>query len=54
MGSFVRGDVVVARFPYDDLSSSKRRPTLVVAALEGNRVLLSQITSKNITDKYAV
>ncbi len=54
MGSFVKGDVVIATFPYDDLSTSKRRPTLVVAALEGNRVLIAQITSKQITDKYAV
>ena len=54
MGTFVRGDVVVADFPYDDLSSSKRRPTLVVAQLEGDRVLLCQVTSQQITDKYPV
>lgn len=54
MGTFVKGDVVVADFPYDDLSTTKRRPTLVLAALDGNRYLLSQITSQKVTDRYAV
>lgn len=54
MGKFVKGDVVVAPFPFSDLSSSKRRPSLVVAALTGDDVILCQITSKHVSDSYAV
>jgi mRNA interferase MazF len=54
MGRFVRGDVVVAPFPYSDLSASKRRPALVVAALTGDDILLCQITSKTVSDSYAI
>jgi mRNA interferase MazF len=54
MGKFVKGDVVVAPFPFSDLSDAKKRPALVVAALTGNDVLLCQITSKTITDNYAI
>lgn len=54
MGRFVKGDVVVAPFPYSDLSAAKRRPALVVAALTGDDILLCQITSKTISDRYAI
>ena len=54
MGKFVKGDVVVAPFPFSDLSDAKKRPALVVAALTGDDVLLCQITSKTIADNYAV
>jgi mRNA interferase MazF len=33
MGTFVKGDVVVAPFPFSDLSAAKKRPALVVATL---------------------
>jgi len=46
MGKFIKGDVVVLPFPFSDLSGSKRRPALVLANLEGNDVLLCQITSQ--------
>jgi hypothetical protein len=46
MGRFVKGDVVVAPFPFSDLSAAKRRPALVVASLTGDDVILCQITSK--------
>ena len=39
MGAFVRGDVVVAPFPFSDLSGAKRRPALVVATLSGDDVI---------------
>jgi mRNA interferase MazF len=54
MARFVRGDVVVVPFPFSDLSQSKRRPALIVAALEGNDAILCQITSKTIKDSYGI
>lgn len=54
MGKFVKGDVVVVPFPFSDLSQSKRRPALVLAALTGNDVILCQITSKAVRDVYAL
>ncbi len=54
MARFVKGDVVVIPFPLSDLSQSKRRPAIIVAALEGNDVILCQITSKTIKDTYAI
>jgi len=54
VGRFVRGDVVVTQFPFSDLSASKKRPALVVASLDGQDVVLCQITSQPIRDRYAV
>ena len=54
MGTFVRGDVVVVPFPFSDLSTAKRRPALVVASLTGDDVILCQITSRTVTDSYAI
>ena len=54
MAAFVKGEIVVLPFPFSDLSSSKRRPALVLADLEGNDVILCQITSKNTKDKNAI
>jgi mRNA interferase MazF len=54
MGKFVKGEVVVAPFPFSDLSSAKKRPALVIASLTGDDVLLCQITSKIATDSYAI
>lgn len=54
MAKFVKGDIVVISFPFSDLTKTKRRPALVVSSLEGNEVILCQITSQSIKDKYAV
>jgi mRNA interferase MazF len=54
MGEFVKGDVVIVPFPFSDLSATKRRPALVVAALTGDDVILCQITSKSVADDYAI
>lgn len=54
MGKFIKGDIVVLPFPFSDLSSSKRRPALVLTSLLGNDIILCQITSQNIKDKYAI
>jgi mRNA interferase MazF len=54
MGAFIKGDVVVAPFPFSDLSAAKKRPALVVATLTGTDVILCQITSRTVADSYAV
>ena len=48
------GDVVVIPFPFSDLSQSKRRPALVLIVLQGNDIILCQITSKSIKDNYSI
>ena len=56
MEKFVKGDVVVVPFPFpfSDLTQAKRRPALVVSVLEGDDLILSQITSKFVKDTYAI
>ncbi len=54
MGSFVKGDVVIIRFPFSDLSGAKKRPALLVAQLRGDDVILCQITSRNRADGYSI
>ena len=54
MGKFIKGDIVVLSCPFSDLSAVKRRPALVIAALDGNDVILCQITSQAKTDRYAI
>ena len=54
MARFVKGDVVVVPFPFSDLTQAKRRPALVVAVLSGDDLILCQITSRAVTDEYAV
>lgn len=46
MERFVAGDIVVVSFPFTDLSSSRKRPALVLANLEGDDIILCEITSK--------
>jgi mRNA interferase MazF len=46
--------VVVVPFPFSDLTLAKRRPALVIAELEGDDLILCQITSQRIIDRYAV
>jgi mRNA interferase MazF len=54
MEKFVRGNVVVIPFPFSDLSATKRRPALVLANLEGNDILLCQITSQYRGERHVV
>lgn len=54
MAKFVKGDVVVVPFPFSDLTKSKRRPAIVITALNGDDLILCQITSQTIKDKYAI
>jgi len=54
MARFVKGDVVVIPFPFSDLSSSKKRPALVLADLPGDDIILCQITSQSSSDLNAI
>jgi len=54
MERFIKGDVVVIPFPFSDLTQAKRRPALVIAGLEGDDLILCQITSRATRDKYAI
>jgi mRNA interferase MazF len=51
---FSKRDVVVVPFPFSDLTGDKRRPALVVAQLQGDDLILCQITTKTNRDKYAI
>ena len=54
MGKFVKGDIVIIPFPFTDLSGNKKRPAFVVADLEGDDIIVCQITSKSKSDSYAL
>jgi mRNA interferase MazF len=54
MARFIKGEIVVLPFPFSDLSASKKRPALVIADLEGDDIILCQITSQQIKDTYAI
>ena len=54
MGEPVKGDIVVVLFPFSDLSSAKKRPALVIATPDGDDLILCQITSRLVSDRYAI
>ncbi|MFN6561365.1 MAG: type II toxin-antitoxin system PemK/MazF family toxin [Nostoc sp. ChiSLP01] len=54
MAGFIKGDVVIVPFPFSDLTGTKRRPALVIANLQGDDLILCQITSRTIGDFYAI
>lgn len=54
MAKFIKGDVVVVPFPFSDLTQAKRRPALVVVDLEGDDIILCQITSQLNKDNYSI
>jgi len=54
VGGFIKGDVVVLNFPFSDFSGAKRRPAIVVSALDGDDVILCQITTRSKMDKYSI
>ena len=43
---YEKGDVVIFQFPFSDVDNSKKRPSLVVATLKGDNVILAQITGQ--------
>lgn len=54
MERFVAGDIIVISFPFSDLSSARKRPALVLSTLEGEDIILCEITSKIKKDNYFV
>jgi mRNA interferase MazF len=54
LARFVRGDVVVIPFPFSDLTQAKRRPAVVVSQLDGNDLILVQVTSQTVRDGHAI
>ncbi|HEY4952346.1 MAG TPA: type II toxin-antitoxin system PemK/MazF family toxin [Verrucomicrobiae bacterium] len=54
MGKPLIGEVVVLPFPQTNLQAGKRRPALIVADLNGNDLILCQITSQFRSDGYSV
>ncbi len=54
MGSLSIGQVVLARFPFSDLTSKKLRPCLVIGLAEFEDIILCQITSKPYGSKRAI
>jgi len=54
LARFVKGDVVVVLFPFSDLSNAKKRPAFIVAELDGDDLILCQITSQALHDRYSI
>ncbi len=48
------GAVVLVRFPFSDLSQTKLRPAVVLAAAGRGDCILCQVTSKSYGDAQAV
>ena len=48
------GSVVLVQFPFSDLSSSKLRPAVVLAAVDRNDWILCQITSNAYSDTRSI
>jgi mRNA interferase MazF len=54
MESLSIGEVVLAKFPFSDLTSQKLRPCLIIGLAEFDDVVLCQITSKRYGSNRAV
>src|SRR3989344_3642733 len=52
MERFVAGDIIVVPFPFTDFSESRKRPALVLSNLEGNDIIICEITSVMRNDVY--
>mgnify|MGYP001573730951 CR=1 FL=1 len=47
MERFVKGDIIVLEFPFSDLKSYKRRPSLIIKVPKGEDVIICQITAES-------
>jgi mRNA interferase MazF len=57
MSKYSKGDIVIIRFPFTDLTSSKKRPALVISNDIVNQTgdyLMVQITSKEKKDSLSL
>ena len=54
MEKSLKGVVVTIRFPFSDLTGSKKRPALIVADWGSDDVILAQITSVAHKDNYTI
>ena len=54
MGKLAIGSVVLVTFPFSNLKGQKVRPALVVANVEFDNYILSQITSKPYSSKTSI
>ena len=57
MAKYKKGDVVIIKFPFTDLSSAKKRPALIISNDTVNHLgdyLLVQITSKSKEDTLSL
>jgi mRNA interferase MazF len=44
----------VVPFPFSDLTQAERRPALIISVVEGDDLILSQVTSQFVKDNYAI
>ncbi len=52
---YLKCDIVLALFPFTDLTNAKRRPVVIIKDLEGNNIIACQITTKKrVFAKYSI
>jgi mRNA interferase MazF len=54
MAELIKGDFVIVPLPFSDLTQTKRRRALVITTLQGNHLIVCQITSRSFGDIYAI
>lgn len=54
MEEFVKIQIVVLPFPFSDLSTSKKRPAVIVGNPKGDDIILAQITTTSKIDDYLI
>ena len=54
MERFVTGEIFVISFPFTDLVLARKRPALVLSNIEGEDIIICEITSRIRKDSYVV